>query len=161
MEPKYLAFRRWLYTPIIIWRSVIGSVGFNMICRWRYYPSQMLSSCIMTSTVIGEWRFFDEETIDDAFTDHCKHSLYRVCIDVYCRARATACACPYKLTLYWPLAYRLRNEAIPRPKVDGPDGMSPFFPGWSQFRQLRLRMPYMEHHGTYGTKQWYSCRDSS
>ncbi len=22
MEPKCLAFRRWLYTPIIIWRSV-------------------------------------------------------------------------------------------------------------------------------------------
>ena len=22
MEPKYYAFRRWLYTPIILWRSV-------------------------------------------------------------------------------------------------------------------------------------------
>ena len=27
MEPKYLAFRRRLYTPIILWRSVIGSLG--------------------------------------------------------------------------------------------------------------------------------------
>ena len=29
MEPKYLAFWRWLYTPIIIWRSVIGSLGYE------------------------------------------------------------------------------------------------------------------------------------
>ena len=27
MEPKYLAFRRWLQTPIILWRSVIRSHG--------------------------------------------------------------------------------------------------------------------------------------
>ncbi len=27
MEPKYLAFWRWFYTPIIIWRSEIGSIA--------------------------------------------------------------------------------------------------------------------------------------
>ena len=27
MEPKFFAFRRWLYTPIILWRSLIGSLG--------------------------------------------------------------------------------------------------------------------------------------
>ena len=27
MEPKYFAFWRWLDTPIILWRSVIGSLG--------------------------------------------------------------------------------------------------------------------------------------
>ena len=28
VESKYLAFRGWLYTPIIIWRSVIGSLWY-------------------------------------------------------------------------------------------------------------------------------------
>ena len=31
MEPKYLAFRRWLYTPIILGRSVIGSLGSSLV----------------------------------------------------------------------------------------------------------------------------------
>ena len=30
MEPKYLAFRRWLYTPIIIWQGEPGSLGLYM-----------------------------------------------------------------------------------------------------------------------------------
>ncbi len=40
MEPKYLAFRRWLYTPIILGRSVIGSLGSILFTcsktrRWK------------------------------------------------------------------------------------------------------------------------------
>ncbi len=35
MEPKYFAFRRWLDTLIILWRSVIGSLGVR---RGIYFP---------------------------------------------------------------------------------------------------------------------------
>ena len=44
MEPKYFAFRRWLYTPIILWRSVIGSLGICIITYTYYTYNQFIST---------------------------------------------------------------------------------------------------------------------
>ena len=36
---KYLAFWKWLYTPIIIWRSVIESKGNDLWIKYVLYPT--------------------------------------------------------------------------------------------------------------------------
>ena len=49
MEAKYLAVWRWLYTPIILWRSVIGSLGlFYLWFCWFFGVKQIFGEGLLS-----------------------------------------------------------------------------------------------------------------
>ena len=65
MEPEYIAFRRWLYTPIILWRSVIGSIEIGIFrlrvveCPCTYSPYSCRNARLPQSR---KWRMGPSKT---------------------------------------------------------------------------------------------------
>ncbi len=56
MEPKYLAFRRWLYTPIIIWQGgeVVFFIGVTL-------GGAVIHDSLSQMADSGVWSFGDDE----------------------------------------------------------------------------------------------------
>ena len=54
MEPKYLSkFRRWFFTPLlIIWRSVIGSLGYVVVSNICYFHPYLGKWSNLTNIIV-------------------------------------------------------------------------------------------------------------